>query len=107
MSRCSRLWCPTVDDWAREPTEMYVPSLMPRDLVELATRPGVREPAEDLECEDRPLRLERGLADSYEASFPESGTGRRCRRASAGIWSSSLSDIPISSGTELVSDSDV
>lgn len=39
-------------------------SVMPRDLREPLLRPGVREPADDLESDDKPLRLDTGLAES-------------------------------------------
>ena len=87
---------------------MYVLSDMPRDLIDPLTRPGVREPADDFDSEEMPLRLDTGLAESYDCSFPdESAFCRREKRWNGDMWSSSLSDTPISRGTELVSDSDV
>lgn len=43
---------------------MYVFSVIPRDLSDPACLPGVREPAEDFDSDDKPLRLDTGLAES-------------------------------------------
>jgi hypothetical protein len=63
---------------------------------------------DDFDRDDRPLLLEMGLADSY-VSLPDSWPWPcpRAIRAKGDMWSSSLSEIPFSMGTELVSDSDV
>ena len=53
------------DDVKEEPAEMYVFSEGPRDLIDpFCTRPGVREPADDFDSEEIPLRLDTGLAES-------------------------------------------
>jgi hypothetical protein len=89
-----------------EPAEMYVPSVIPRDLRELACLPGVRELAEDFDKDDTPLWLEAALPVSYTSCLA-SGALRFANRWKGDRWSSSLSEMPISRGTELDSDSEV
>lgn len=86
---------------------MYVLSVILRDLSDPLWTPGVRSPADYLDSDDRPLRLDAGLPGSYDWSVPESGPWRLARRANGDRWSSSLSKMPTSTGTELASDSDV